>query len=588
MQLARAMSRFKVFRKKVIVLLVVVEAKHERMTNRHDSSQLKLSLQIQNSRIFREKSRKIRGKVLSFRLQVQERFLSHISPDYARLQLSVSKNNLKINIEREIMSVAIPFLPPGHLDLPLQTANAGNQSFVQINSRLIIFGSLYTGTALQDIQHYLAENVSNVNYFRIYNFSDESDYNIEQDLPNVLNIPLIAGVPCSIEQLIQIITNMDTFLTTDPQNIILVHSKRGCNRANFIAGCLLLHSFSSSKISVSQIIENLQLQRTQQLTLSSSSSSSILTIPSYIRYLYYYDHLLRCDLLYTMSYRLKAVKLHGIPRCSTSILNPTCTPVLVIYSIQSNNPTNNNNSLLSGTQSASSNNNNIITNMSHQFQILYHSQLPSDLSLFTDMSTSSLPTSTSSLATRVLDSLPTFSSQHQENMEWQFLSPTNSNNNMVINREVILRNDIVMVLYHAQIAPPTSLSHATTTINNNNNMIEYTKILQCCFHTSFCSQSHIYYEKELIDIVHQDTPHTSYYHSMYPTHCALEITLEEMDDSPIHYQQQYETMQQLIISHQQHLHSINNHHTTMSGEIMNINILDLYAGLKNDDVRIEY
>ncbi len=98
-----------------------------------------------------------------------------------------------------------------------------------IHPRVIVIGSPYPNNALAKLRNYFTQNLiqnNNVRYC-IYNFSSEEEYNIEQDLENVITYGFPENSPCPFEYLIHICTLIDVYLNRHPDNIVVLHSKSG-------------------------------------------------------------------------------------------------------------------------------------------------------------------------------------------------------------------------------------------------------------------------------------------------------------------------------------------------------------------------
>ena len=124
-----------------------------------------------------------------------------------------------------------------------------------VHPRIIVIGSPFLNDTLNQLSNFLQEkyvvklfNSSNqasiathqkVNYF-IYNFSSEEDYNIEQDLPNVLTYGFPENTPCPMDLLLTVCDSIQSYLNQDPDHVVILHSKLGQKRAGMVAVCSML------------------------------------------------------------------------------------------------------------------------------------------------------------------------------------------------------------------------------------------------------------------------------------------------------------------------------------------------------------
>lgn len=92
----------------------------------------------------------------------------------------------------------------------------------------------------------------------------------------------------------------------------------GKGRSCLVAGCLLL-----LLAHVKSATEAVQVIREKR-------GSDALTLPSQIRYLYYYERLLRRDEIYTNTFQLLAIRVNTIPKFNSSIVQAGCTPFFTV------------------------------------------------------------------------------------------------------------------------------------------------------------------------------------------------------------------------------------------------------------------
>lgn len=190
-----------------------------------------------------------------------------------------------------------------------------------VNERIMILSSPLVNDLTGAVAQYLSASLQGK--YRIYNLSDEEEYNIEQDLPNVISAGFIEGSPPPLELLIHICSAVDTYLSTDPHSKIILHCRTGGGRSCSVAACILLHSFNNGSIDTAgKAMDIVQLRR----------GIRCLT-PSQQRYVYYYERLLRTDGAQIESHHLFQANVTTIPNASANIVRPGCAPYLVIHII---------------------------------------------------------------------------------------------------------------------------------------------------------------------------------------------------------------------------------------------------------------
>lgn len=93
----------------------------------------------------------------------------------------------------------------------------------------------------------------------------------------------------------------------------------GRGRSCQVASCYMLHC---GQVEFASKAVDFVLSRRDPLAL---------TIPSQIRYVYYYEKMLRTDRVLLSTYRILLVRLHTVPEFNASLVNSGCTPNLEVY-----------------------------------------------------------------------------------------------------------------------------------------------------------------------------------------------------------------------------------------------------------------
>lgn len=93
----------------------------------------------------------------------------------------------------------------------------------------------------------------------------------------------------------------------------------GLGRSSLVAACYLLHSGVCT--SAAKAIEFVNKKRRPQ-------ALDAITCPSQIRYVYYYEALLRSDSIQCGTYRIKHIRVRTIPSFSSSLIDCGCSPTV--------------------------------------------------------------------------------------------------------------------------------------------------------------------------------------------------------------------------------------------------------------------
>lgn len=94
-----------------------------------------------------------------------------------------------------------------------------------ILERIHVMKSPFVNDKLAETRAYLTEKFRN--NIKIYNLEDEDEFNIDQDLPNVVSFPTFSGCPTALETIIEICAGAESYLAANGQNHIIFHCKYG-------------------------------------------------------------------------------------------------------------------------------------------------------------------------------------------------------------------------------------------------------------------------------------------------------------------------------------------------------------------------
>jgi len=133
--------------------------------------------------------------------------------------------------------------------------------------------------------------------------------------------PHTAGV---LTSLITFCLNVDIYLNKSANNVAAVCCKTGKGRSGMLSACLLLHQ--GVAMSSSEAIALVNKERTP-------SARNAVCVPSQIRYVYYYEALLRCadeNKYKFQTLKVMAIRITSIPNFDSSLLRMGCTPFVVI------------------------------------------------------------------------------------------------------------------------------------------------------------------------------------------------------------------------------------------------------------------
>jgi phosphatidylinositol-3,4,5-trisphosphate 3-phosphatase/dual-specificity protein phosphatase PTEN len=117
--------------------------------------------------------------------------------------------------------------------------------------------------------------------------------------------------------------SVDAYLAEHPSNVVGIHCKAGKGRTGLMVSCYLLHS--GLCLSADAALGKFSRERTWD--------NKGVTIPSQIRYAYYYEALLRRPQVTSYSYKLTRVRFNSVPNFDASISGGGCDPYLVVKAL---------------------------------------------------------------------------------------------------------------------------------------------------------------------------------------------------------------------------------------------------------------
>ena len=151
-------------------------------------------------------------------------------------------------------------------------------------------------------------------HYRIYNLCSERAYDPADFLGRVARYPFDDHNPCPLHVIAAFCEDVDAWLTAHPENVVAIHCKAGKGRTGLVISTYLMHC--GFKASAEQALKFFGVKRT--------ANAKGVTIPSQMRYVYYYEQILRLGFPVTYAYRITHVRFCGMP--TLEIGAGTCQP----------------------------------------------------------------------------------------------------------------------------------------------------------------------------------------------------------------------------------------------------------------------
>jgi len=176
-----------------------------------------------------------------------------------------------------------------------------------ITDNIIAMGFPSSGTEasyrnpMPEVQRFFETRHAGV--YKIYNLCSERSYDKSCFGGSCATYGFEDHNPPPLDLIQRCCKDIHDFLTADPKHVAAIHCKAGKGRTGLIVCCYLVYSGFCE--SATQALEMYARQRT--------SDGKGVTIPSQIRYTYYFTQLLRNPSFRPLTYRLRHIRFHTIP-----------------------------------------------------------------------------------------------------------------------------------------------------------------------------------------------------------------------------------------------------------------------------------
>lgn len=158
---------------------------------------------------------------------------------------------------------------------------------------------------------------------QIYNLCSERAYEIQGLFECVERFPFDDHNPCALKMIEKFCQSVDTYLAQHPSNVVGIHCKAGKGRTGLIVACYLMHS--AMCLSAEAALDMFARQRTMDM--------KGVTIPSQIRYVHYYETMLRNSEVTSHAYQVMCIRFNSVPNFDPSISGGGCDPYVVIKAL---------------------------------------------------------------------------------------------------------------------------------------------------------------------------------------------------------------------------------------------------------------
>jgi len=303
--------------------------------------------------------------------------------------------------------------------------------------------------------------------FGAFDFIDDRTYLMYPNTPGVM------------DQILKFCVHADAYLSKNENNTLCVCCRTGKNRSAMLAAILLLHQ--GVAMSSTEAIAIVNKERT-------SAARNALTLPSQIRYVHYYEALLRSSeegAFKTKTLKITNIRINTIPNFDSSLLNMGSSPFVVVSvmaAVASLDGGNEGGGEGNGVEGA-------------------NSLPPAPPAATSEAETAELMTDAPIYTPRKI-----FNQYEDAKETFRYYSrKTDSTIDLdLTSQDVLIRGDTVLTFFSDDV-----------------------KMMQVAFHTAFVEKNYLAFEKGAIDIAYRDTKHR-----FFDDGLKLEVFLTEIDDDP--------------------------------------------------------
>lgn len=167
-------------------------------------------------------------------------------------------------------------------------------------------------------------------HYKVYNLCSERSYTKEDSQFEEVGIfPFDDHNPCALQMIESLCESVNEFLSRHFENVVAIHCKAGKGRTGLAIVCYLL--YAGICVTTESAIAYYAERRT--------SNRKGITIPSQIRYVYYFERLLRTDEeLMNSTFQISHIRINTVPKWRSKVTGGGCHPFLRIKTmVQSTN-----------------------------------------------------------------------------------------------------------------------------------------------------------------------------------------------------------------------------------------------------------
>jgi len=164
-------------------------------------------------------------------------------------------------------------------------------------------------------------NLRHPDHHAVYNLCCERQYDLGAHFDKCHHFGFQDHNPCPLDLIKPFCESVSEWLNKDPANVAAIHCKAGKGRTGMMISCYLVHSGKCA--SADEALFHFGEQRTK--------NQKGVTIPSQMRYVHYYEQLLRRGAVTPLTYQITHVRFVTVPSFDPALVGGGCDPYFQVF-----------------------------------------------------------------------------------------------------------------------------------------------------------------------------------------------------------------------------------------------------------------
>ena len=159
-------------------------------------------------------------------------------------------------------------------------------------------------------------NLRHSGHYAVYNLCIERQYDLTQHFPKCFRFGFDDHNPCPLDLIRPFCESVSEWLNEDDKNVAAIHCKAGKGRTGMMISCYLVHSGKCA--TADSALFYFGEERTK--------NAKGVTIPSQMRYVHYYEQLLRRGSVQPYTYQITHIRFVTVPCFDNALVGGGCDP----------------------------------------------------------------------------------------------------------------------------------------------------------------------------------------------------------------------------------------------------------------------